>query len=64
MSFKNYQSMDVQLLLGLVNTSLRNDCEDLDDLVKKHNLDKAILVDRLQEIGQVYLADINQFRAK
>lgn len=63
MSLKNYATMDVQLLLGLVNTALRNDCEDLDDLVKKHGIDKAVLEERLKGIDMVYLAEINQFRS-
>jgi len=54
--------MDVQLLLGLVNTALRNDCEDLNDLVKRHNLEEDVLVDRLKGIGQIYVEDLNQFR--
>ncbi len=63
MSLKNYQTMDVQLLLGLVNTALRNDCDSLDDLVKREDIDAEVLAERLGTIGMVYHADINQFRA-
>ena len=63
MNLKNYHTMDIQLLLGLVNTALRNDCRDLDDLVKRHDLEEKVLRDRLEsEIGMVYFADVNQFR--
>ncbi len=62
MSFKSYRTMDVQMLLGLVNTALRNDCENLDDLVKRHDLDEAILRERLATISMSYHSDLNQFR--
>jgi len=63
MNLKNYGSMDVQLLLGLVNTALRNDCNDLEDLVKRYDLEEKVLRDRLEsEIGMIYFADVNQFR--
>lgn len=62
MSLKNYETMDVQLLLGLVNTTLRNDCADLEDLVKRHDLDEGKLTERLNTIDMVYHPDLNQFR--
>jgi hypothetical protein len=64
MSFKHYETMEVNLLIGLVNTALRNDFKSLDDLVKTHDLDEARLRDRLESIGMVYYPDINQFRPK
>lgn len=54
--------MDVQLLLGLVNTTLRNDCSDLDDLVKRFDLDEQVLTERLKSISMVYHEEVNQFR--
>jgi len=63
MSFKSYCTMDVQMLLGLVNTALRNDCENLDDLVKRHDLDESILRERLATIRMVYRPNLNQFRS-
>lgn len=62
MSLKNYETMDVNLLLGLVNTSLRNDCENLEDLVKRFDLNEATLLARLKSIGMIYHRDLNQFR--
>jgi Domain of unknown function (DUF4250) len=64
MNFKSYRTMDVQLLLGLVNTALRNDCENLDDLIKRHDLDENILRDRLATIQMIYFPDLNQFRPR
>ena len=39
----NYLRMDPHLLLGLINTELRNHCDSLDDLAKKHGLDRLKL---------------------
>jgi hypothetical protein len=54
--------MDPHLLVGLVNTELRNHCESLDDLVCTHDLDRAELLERLATVDFVYREEINQFR--
>ncbi|HVJ47210.1 MAG TPA: DUF4250 domain-containing protein [Luteolibacter sp.] len=54
--------MDPHLLLGLVNTELRNHCDSLDDLVKTHDLDPDELTGRLEKAGYVYQPAQNQFR--
>ncbi|MEX1048050.1 MAG: DUF4250 domain-containing protein [Akkermansiaceae bacterium] len=54
--------MDPHLLLGLVNTELRNQCESLDDLVKTHALDEDELVATLAAAGYFYQTKQNQFR--
>ncbi len=54
--------MDPHLLVGLVNTELRNNSESLDDLVKTHNLDPEALVDRLATAGYFYQEGQRQFR--
>ena len=62
MDLSNFQSMDPHLLVGLVNTELRNHCESLDDLVKTHNLEQELLENRLLDAGYVYRSEQNQFR--
>ncbi len=62
MDLSNYRSMDPHLLLGLVNTELRNHSESLDDLVKTHDLDEEALVAKLAEAGYVYQPELQQFR--
>lgn len=54
---------DPHLLYSLVNMKLRNDCADLDDLVRSLAVDGEELVRRLATAGYVYDAAINQFRA-
>ena len=54
--------MDPHLLLGLLNTELRNHCESLDDLVKTHNLDKDLLIGKMAAADYIYHTELNQFR--
>ena len=62
MNLATSQTMDPHLLVGLVNTELRNHSEDLEDLVKTHGLDQEGLVSRLSEAGYDYQPEQNQFR--
>jgi hypothetical protein len=57
-----YLRMDPHLLLGLLNTELRNHCNSLDDLVKTHGLDARKLKDRMAKAGYEYQPAQNQFR--
>lgn len=54
--------MDPHLLIGLINTELRNHCESLDDLVKTHDLVEEELVAKLAAAGYIYQDSQNQFR--
>ena len=62
MDLGSYLTMDPHLLLGLVNTELRNHCDSLDDLAKTHDLDQEQLEEKLGRAGYVYKAEQNQFR--
>ncbi len=54
--------MDPHLLVGLLNTELRNHCESLEDLVKTHNLDLDQLLSKMSAFGYDYRPEQNQFR--
>ena len=54
--------MDPHLLLGLLNTELRNHCDSLEDLVKTHHLDAVALVARMAAADYIYQPQQNQFR--
>jgi hypothetical protein len=62
MDFSKWKSMDPHLLVGLVNTELRNHSESLEDLVKTHDLPAEDLRRKLGEAGYDYRAEQNQFR--
>ncbi|MDX1679727.1 MAG: DUF4250 domain-containing protein [Akkermansiaceae bacterium] len=54
--------MDPHLLVGLVNTELRNHCDSLEDLVQTHGINQEQLVERLGSADYAYQPDQNQFR--
>lgn len=62
MDLSKFEQMDPQLLVGLVNTELRNHCESLEDLVKTHGIDETALVERLAVADYFYHIELNQFR--
>lgn len=62
MNLSDFTSMDPHLLVGLVNTELRNHCDSLDDLVKTHNLDPVLLEEKLAAADYIYRPEQNQFR--
>lgn len=54
--------MDPHLLVGLLNTELRNHAESLDDLVKTHGLPMEELLTRMEAADYVYRENQRQFR--
>ena len=62
MDLTTFQTMDPHLLVGLVNTELRNNCSSLEDLVATHGLDHDSLIDRLSKGDYAYQPEQNQFR--
>lgn len=54
--------MDPHLLVGLLNTELRNHCDSLDDLVKTHHLERDPLEKKMADAGYLYQPAQNQFR--
>ena len=62
MNLTNYERMDPHLLVGLVNTELRNNAESLEDLCKTHSLNRSVLEERLKAGDYVYQKELKQFR--
>ncbi len=62
MNLIHYLKMDPHLLVGLINTELRNHCDSLPDLVKKHHISGPALVAILNGAGYFYQETQNQFR--
>lgn len=62
MDFTKWKGMDPHLLVGLVNTELRNHSESLEDLLKTHDLPGDDLVRKLEEAGYGYREEQKQFR--
>lgn len=62
MNLRHFEKLDPNLLPGLVNTALRNDCDNLEDLLRTHDLEEDALVGKLRELGYAYEPVGNQFR--
>lgn len=62
MDLSNFQRMDPHLLVGLLNTELRNHCASLDELARKHDVEKDGLLERMTAAGYDYKPEQNQFR--
>jgi hypothetical protein len=62
MKLKSFQSMDPHLLLGLVNTELRNNSSSLDDLCKTHGIEEKALREKLAEADYHFCEEAGQFR--
>ena len=54
--------MDPHLLVGLVNTELRNKAKSLSDLCKTHGLKQKELVERLASADYHFKEETKQFR--
>ena len=62
MDWTQFESIDPHLLVGLVNTELRNHADSLEDLCRTHDIDQARLCRRLASADYHFQADQNQFR--
>ena len=59
---RDFKKIDPHLLVGLVNTELRNHSESLDDLVKTHGIEETALISRLAGAGYEWRPEQKQFR--
>lgn len=62
MDWTRYTTMDPHLLVGLVNTAIRDHNDDLEDLCKTHDIDQDLLLKRLADAGYDYMPEQRQFR--
>ncbi|MFW5841658.1 MAG: DUF4250 domain-containing protein [Bacillota bacterium] len=53
--------MDVNILLSVVNTKLRNHYDSLEDLCKTEDIDENDVTKKLQKAGYKYDSTRNQF---
>ncbi len=61
MDLKNYKTMDVNILLGIVNMKMRDENWDLDELVKYYDIEKEDLVATLEKGGFKYFSEARHF---
>ena len=62
MDLKKFATMDVNMLLSLINMQLRDRYDDLEDLCKAQDLEQAALEARLASGDFHYQPEQKQFR--
>lgn len=58
---ENLNKKDPYMTLSLINTKLRDECENLEDLCKTYDLDIEEILGRMDVIGYSYSEKYNQF---
>ena len=61
MDLKNFKTMDVNILLGIVNMKMRDENWDLEELVKYYDIEKEELIEALGKGGFTYFPDGRHF---
>lgn len=49
------------MMLSLMNTKLRDECDSFEDLCKTYDLDEEEVICRMDAIGYTYQERLNQF---
>jgi len=62
MDWSQFQRIDPHLLVGLVNTELRNHADSLEDLCLTHDIDSVELCAFLETADYHFQSEQNQFR--
>lgn len=62
MDLAKFETMDPIMLMSIVNMKIRDDFQDLDELVKFYEIDRQKLLDKLASAGFEYLPEAKQFR--
>ncbi|WP_371186058.1 DUF4250 domain-containing protein [Thalassotalea maritima] len=62
MEINNLLGMQSPIVLGIVNERLRLECDTLDQLISRYDLDANQLFHKMDELGYHYDALSNQFK--
>jgi predicted transcriptional regulator len=61
MDLGNFEKMDVNILLSIVNMKLRDNFESLEELIKYYDIDAEKFLKKLELAGYTYRQETNQF---
>ncbi|MGL4797912.1 MAG: DUF4250 domain-containing protein [Cellulosilyticaceae bacterium] len=56
-----FNQKDPYMALSLINTKLRDECENFEDLCSTYDLDGEEIISRMDAIGYTYNSKLNQF---
>lgn len=62
MDNESMKNMDPNILVSMINMKLRDFYSSLDNLVEDLNLDKDVLISKLENSNYIYNKEINQFK--
>lgn len=62
MDRENILAMDSNILLSWVNTKLRDEFTDLEDLCNQYDLNEVEIKDKIKALGYSYNKGSNQFK--
>lgn len=62
MEISNLLNMDANIVLGIVNERLRLECDTIDDLSSRYELDQEQLRQKMAALGYRYDPTSNQFK--
>nr|WP_086938755.1 DUF4250 domain-containing protein [Thaumasiovibrio occultus] len=62
MEVHNLLSLDSRIAIGIINERLRLECDSVDELVSRYELDAEALVNKMAAMGYYYDPLTNQFR--
>ncbi len=57
----NLKTKDINILISMVNTELRDNFKNLDDLISYYEENKEELLLKMTEAGYIYQVENNQF---
>jgi len=63
MEIKHLLNMDGEIVFGIINERLRIECDSLDELSHRYNLDTEAIIEKLKSVGYHYDPKTNQFKA-
>ncbi|RXJ74978.1 DUF4250 domain-containing protein [Veronia nyctiphanis] len=64
MEIHNAMNLDGAILYGIINEKLRLECDSLEKLMTRMELDETKLQEKLDEMGCYYDPVVNQLRQK
>ncbi|OAN13763.1 hypothetical protein A3K86_14475 [Photobacterium jeanii] len=62
MEINNLLKMDGHIVLGIVNEKLRLECDSVDELTSRYELESEDLMDKMEQLGFHYDPITNQFK--
>ncbi|WP_299020238.1 DUF4250 domain-containing protein [uncultured Photobacterium sp.] len=62
MEICNLLKMDGNIVLGIINEKLRLECDTIEELVSRYELDSDELNNKMEELGYRYDPITNQFK--